>query len=1190
MTVIRGISSFLEAYEREAFDNSSVQLVSLSESFNKLVLLSLLTKAYDSDVKTGSFRKIICILPTAKNLSPWLHFFEDTISDLNIPNSRLGMFPSYSLWGADRLINPISTRKQRMMALSIARDKSSLGIILTTLPALAQQTISLEEFEQASLTLNVGDDYDQDDLIEKLYDLGYQKTSKVTEEGTWTIRGGILDIFPLNYESPLRMEFFADTLESARFFSIENQRSKKEISSVSIVPACEALTPAQKRQEDAQKLYDVLLEQEIPHEDRDGMMATFMQGYHFAGFDVFTPIFRSNSSSLLDYIPNQVELIFPRTMKNCIASAEEYYQEKEEAWLRDQQAKRATLSPSKHFLPFDQIENKLINEFHSFELGNPLESNQKRQIRLEGKATLAEAPIKTNTTANDENFKNWIKTIANKLKAQSSCIALLVRGEESAQNTKSLLEHYNLSPQIQSDLLAHIARGNWQQKGIYIGQGHLDSHLWIDETELLILSEDELLGTTKTKRKSAPKRLRNYLSSFKDLKINDLVVHLSHGIGRYLGMTTLEVAKIPSDFLILEYAGKDRIYLPVDKLNLLQRYSSSSEKTAPLDKLGGQSWTKRKSRVKKAIKDMADDLLKLQAKRELSRPHVYSLPGESYLKFEEEFPYQETEDQIRVLEDVEADLTSAKLMDRLIVGDVGFGKTEIAIRTCYRAVLEGFQVLVLVPTTILCYQHFQNFSQRLSKHGVNVRQMNRFVKGKELKETVDGLKSGAVDIVIGTHRLLSKDIIPKRLGLLIVDEEQRFGVAHKERIKVMRANADILTLTATPIPRTLHMAMLGLREISVIATPPSDRLAVRTYISKFDEQLIKEAIETELGRGGQVFYVHNRVQDIDEVATFVRSLVPSIEIRTAHGQMNETQLEKVTMDFIEQKFSVLICTTIIESGIDMPNVNTIIVNRADQFGLAQLYQLRGRVGRSSVQAYAYLFTPPTEQISVEAEQRLTAIATHQELGSGFHIASHDLEIRGAGNLLGAEQSGQITAIGIELYTDMLDSVIKEMRGEISQEKQEIEFKINISAIIPINYIESESERLSIYKDMFSADTAEELHEIKTSLKDQYGACPPELVRLFAIAHIKRTLREINATSLAPGKTGMFELKFGSLTEEQINKIIEISKEQPQNYHLLSDYTLILAVGAPKDHSISSQEDILKNIRSLLEPLLHKMSK
>ncbi|MDA9951575.1 helicase-related protein, partial [Oligoflexaceae bacterium] len=565
----------------------------------------------------------------------------------------------------------------------------------------------------------------------------------------------------------------------------------------------------------------------------------------------------------------------------------------------------------------------------------------------------------------------------------------------------------------------------------------------------------------------------------------------------------------------------------------------------------------------------------------------YSSVGDEYFKFSDSFPYEETEDQERVIAEVNHDLSAETPMDRLVCGDVGFGKTEVAIRATYRVVSDGYQVIVLVPTTILCYQHYRSFSDRFEKFGFKVSQLNRFVSAKSQKETIADFEAGKVDIIVGTHRVLSKDVKPNNLGLVVIDEEQRFGVGHKERLKELKASCDLLTLSATPIPRTLHLSMLGLRDISIITTPPVDRLFVKTYIATFEEELVREAISRELARGGQVFFVHNRVEDIEEMAVFISQLLPTARVRTGHGRMPERSLEKVVVDFLEHKFDVLICTTIIESGIDMPNVNTLIVNRADRFGLAQLYQIRGRVGRSSRQAYAYFLTPPEERLSDDSSKRLEILATHQELGSGFQIASHDMELRGVGNLLGGEQTGKIADVGLDLYTEMLEATIREMKGEEEyKERRDIEIKIPVSAVIPQVYIDDENLRLQTYKSIFSAIDEGELRKLKASIADRFGQLPLQMERLFWVAELKVLLLECSVERFVRKPNGEYEVGFRGLSERNINGLIEIVMQKPKMYRLTPNYQLILSalsLSTMKEHD-DPESRIVLSLLNRMEPL------
>jgi len=618
---------------------------------------------------------------------------------------------------------------------------------------------------------------------------------------------------------------------------------------------------------------------------------------------------------------------------------------------------------------------------------------------------------------------------------------------------------------------------------------------------------------------------------------------------------------------------------------MLQKYASGSDKPfAKLDKLGSEQWNKRKSKVKKEVKELAEKLLKLQAKRASSRPNLYSEKSEDYFRFESLFPYTETEDQLLAINAIQDDLSSGKMMDRLICGDVGFGKTEVAMRACFRAVKNLTQVIVLCPTTVLCFQHFRTFASRMQPFGIRVRQVNRFVPKKKILETLDEFSKGGVDILIGTHRALSKDVTPSKLGMIVVDEEQRFGVTHKEKLKEMRANADMLTLTATPIPRTLHMAMAGLKDISILATPPKDRLPIKTYVSGYDESLIKEAIEFEVSRSGQVFFLHNKVADISQVAGSLQALMPNISVRFAHGQMTEKQLESVIVDFMDQKFSVLVCTTIIESGIDMPNVNTIIVNNAEKLGLAQMYQIKGRVGRSERQSYAYLITKDRKHLTEVAIKRLNTIVANQHLGAGFQIASQDLEIRGSGSLLGDKQSGHMKDIGVEMYSRLLEEAIQELKGE-EKESREVdpELKLPIAVSIPENFIHHESERIALYRRYFSIENYSELDKINEDLKDRFGILPPAILRLNQLAKIKFLLKILSGKTITWSEKSGATIQFDGVSETIIDRMIQAVHKHPEVYQLSPDYRLFIKNQAKYNNGHSGQIDLMNDIIKAIEP-------
>ena len=1207
MATVRGLFSLLDAALAARAKGRHVQVAGVSETLAELVALGLAARVANHDATTAAIRKIFIVLPTAKEISPWSTFLDHALAELAAgrrgedPQAiglKAAVLPYYSLYGNDRFINPSLSRRQRIYALSALADPVAPSVIVTTLPALVQRSLSPKALRASLLPIVVGQELDPDAVVARLDDLGYVARPTVEEEGQYALRGGILDVFALNRDLPVRIEFMGDNVASLREFVIADQKSRSTIDGFTIAPAYEALNPADRRRADAQALFNALLEftPGINAADRDGMVAAFQQGARFAGFDMFAPLFRPEESAPLDYTDDQSALLlFPRGVEACAESYADFHAKLVEAQATDLEKGRASLPLERHFPATAAVKEALGRRRSVLEFGNPFATPDHELLRIDGRLSIDGAPMAA--TVGAELFDKWTTVIDRVLRHDGGSVVILAHHDEQLERIANLLAHRNFETTRQASLLSALATGSIPPGKILLGKGDLTSHAWIEDLSLLVLPEHTLFGARQRKAKPASQKLQNYLSSFADLKPGDLVVHVQHGIGRYQGMASLAVAGVTSDFLIIEYAGGDKIYLPVDRLNLLQRYNVGAEGEGSaghsLDKLGGPAWEKRKARVKGAVRDMADELLKIQAKRAVAKGFKFQAPDDTFLKFEAAFPYEETEDQLRALSDVDADLNSGRPMDRLICGDVGFGKTEIALRAALRAVLEGYQVLVLVPTTVLCYQHYRTFESRLEEFGVRVAQVNRFVSAANLKAAVDGLEHGSVDILIGTHRLLSKDIKPKRLGLLVIDEEQRFGVVHKEKLKEMRAGAHILTLTATPIPRTLHMAMVGLRDISIIATPPHDRISVRTYISRFDEALIKDAIETEVRRGGQVFFVHNRVEDIEEMRHFIKTLVPHLEIRVGHGQMREHELEKVIVDFLEQKFPVLLCTTIIESGIDMPNVNTLIVDRADRFGLAQLYQLRGRVGRSSAQAYAYFLTPAEERLTDEGKKRLDVLSAYQDLGAGFQIASHDLELRGAGNLLGGEQSGHAAAVGLELYTQMLDTAIAELGGKPVEETIDPEIKVPASAYIPHGFVVEERQRLSLYKQLFAAESPEDLADLKRDIEDRFGKMPLEFVMLFKVARLKQQLRAARAQRLA-ATAGGFEVRFASLSERQIDAVIKIVAAKPDKYRLTPDYKLYLKARLPAGRAspeamLKEQDDFLNSLISLMDPLVEGLA-
>lgn len=744
-----------------------------------------------------------------------------------------------------------------------------------------------------------------------------------------------------------------------------------------------------------------------------------------------------------------------------------------------------------------------------------------------------------------------------------------------ATRLKELLAHYEAEFSVMDAPLRDlIASGT--RRGILIGE--LTQGFRLPEDRLILITLDEIFGTKKREgasaKKSPPSR---FITSLSELKQDDYVVHLDHGIGIYRGLKFLKVGGSEGEFLHLEYEGGDRLYIPVDRINLVQKYIGGDGAQPALDRLGGTSWEKVKAKTRTSVLAMAHELLDIYAAREVHEGHAFSPPDQLYREFEAAFEFEETDDQERAIEDTLQDMEKKKPMDRLICGDVGYGKTEVALRAAFLAVMDSRQVAFLCPTTVLAQQHLQTFRHRLRSYPVRVEMLSRFLTSKENQQVLQDLAQGQVDIVIGTHRLLQKDVQFKNLGLVVIDEEHRFGVTHKEKLKQLRQTVDVLSLTATPIPRTLHMSLIGIRDLSIIETPPLDRLAIHTYITRYDETVIRDAVLREIQRGGQVFFLHNRVETISRMAQRLSDLIPEAKIAVAHGQMRTQELEKVMLDFLENKTQVLVCSAIIESGLDFPNANTIIINRADKLGLAQLYQLRGRVGRSHHRAYAYLLIPGEKIITRDAERRLKALQELDELGAGFKLALHDLEIRGAGNLLGKQQSGQITAVGFELYTEMMEKAVKELRGEQITPEVEPEIRLEIPAYFPEDYIPDANQRLLFYKRLASIDDIQELEALKGEIKDRYGPFQAEVENLFYVMRLRRVLKDYLVQQISYND-GRLSLLFHPQSPVNVERLLALVKKDKGRYRLTPEGRLSFS---PQNQA---WESVLPEVTQLLQTI------
>ncbi len=973
-----------------------------------------------------------------------------------VAEEGLSLFPAWTstlLRGITPSKNTIAARMQCFHRLLQVPERS---IVITTSSALQDRLPRCADFAMAFRVLQTGDEVEPDDVEALLLRGGYQRVALVEVKGEFARRGDILDVYPLTADTPMRLEFFGDELDSIRAFDATSQRSTEPLDSVALSPMQELLTDD----------------------------------------------WAAQTSHLIDYLREEtcVVRIEPQWQKR---DAAQLFEEMQELSKQELESSQLMLPPDKAFVPFEEVEARLAAyPVICASLASPRGIVPEPDfLRFDMKPLVLP---RGNYQTVFNHIQTWIR--------QGVQVHVFCESPQQAKRVSEILAERALIPR-------RINVGA-------ISGGFLDESL-----NLAVISEHELFGNRYHRpHRPRPSQDGTPILSLMDLKVGDYVVHVSHGIAIYDGIRRLtldsgsqegpESRPLQQDFLVLKYSSDDILYVPTDQVALVQKYIGSQEESHKprVDKLGGTAWHRRKARAQAAIEQMADELLKLYAVRQARKGFNFPAEVPWQAEFEALFPYQETADQVRAIEDVEADMEAGRPMDRLVCGDVGYGKTEVALRAAFKAVMAEKQVAVLVPTTILALQHYDTFEKRFSPFPVQVEILSRFRTRDEIKKVKAGLADGTVDIVIGTHSLLAQSVEFGNLGLLIVDEEHRFGVRHKEKIKQFKDTVDVLTLTATPIPRTLHMSLMGIRDFSVINTPPANRLPIQTYVMPFNPDVIREAVNAELERGGQVFFVHNRVQSIQTVAETLRGLVPEARIAVAHGQMPERELENVMLEFVRHKHDVLVCTMIIESGLDIPNVNTILIDRADALGLAQLYQLRGRVGRADAQAYGYLFYPQTQVITEGAQKRLRVIEEFTDLGSGFKIALRDLEIRGTGNILGAEQHGHIVTIGYELYCKMLEEAVLALQGEAVEEHVETRISLPIEAYLPDDYVPDSRQKVSIYKKIAAVQSDGALKELREELNDRYGAVPKPAEMLLAIASLKRLCQRLSITAIVGGNS------------------------------------------------------------------------
>ena len=1001
---------------------------------------------------------------------------------------------------------------ERINALKMIAEEEECTII-TTFDGLMNPMPSPERFVKEVICLEAGDEVDMDDLVKRLVELGYEKNYQAETRGEFSVRGGIIDIFPLTEENPFRVELWGDEIDSIRSFDPESQRSIENLEKVRIYPACELVLTKEERQKGVDKILaeakkvSEKLRKEMKTEEAHRVLSTAEEFAEqtieygvSAGLDAYLSYFCKERASLLEYLDKESTIVFLdepiRSIERGVSTETEFSESMK------QRLEKGYILPGQmqELIPYKEVLAKMTARKCVALVALDMKNHYmdiREHIAIQSRMV----------NPYNNSFELLVKDLA-KYKKNGYRVILLSSSKTRAKRLAEDLMEESLNAFYSEDFDREVQPGE-----IMTGFGKVKKGYEYPLIKFVVISESDIFGSEKKKKK----RHRTYegekIASFKDLSIGDYVVHENHGLGIYRGLEKIVVDRVEKDYIKIEYAGSGNLYILATQLELIQKYAGSDARKPKLNKLGGQEWNKTKTKVRTAVKEIAGDLVQLYAARQNQKGFVYGPDTVWQREFEEMFPFEETDDQELAIEATKRDMESDKIMDRLICGDVGYGKTEIAIRAAFKAVQDGKQVAFLVPTTILAQQHYNNFKQRMKDFPVNVDLLCRFRSATEQKKTLENLKKGQVDIIIGTHRLLSKDVVFKDLGLLMVDEEQRFGVTHKEKIKQLKNNIDVLTLTATPIPRTLHMSLIGIRDMSVLEEPPMDRIPIQTYVMEYNEEMVREAISRELARGGQAYYVYNRVKEIGDVATKISKMLPEANVAFAHGQMKETELENIMYKFINGEIDVLVSTTIIETGLDISNVNTMIIHDADNMGLSQLYQLRGRVGRSNRTAYAFLMYKRDKMLKEVAEKRLAAIKEYTELGSGFKIAMRDLEIRGAGNLLGAEQHGHMEAIGYDLYCKMLNEAVKEAKGIATEASFDTFIDVEIDAYIPMTYIPNEYQKLDIYKRIASIETEEETDEMLEELIDRFGDLPKSVQNLLYIARIKSMAHQVYLTEV-----------------------------------------------------------------------------
>ncbi|HYA15301.1 MAG TPA: transcription-repair coupling factor [Syntrophales bacterium] len=1186
---------FTELFDRIIGGEKKVTISGLQGSA-KSFLLSLISRRIN--------KTLIVITPTekeAKDIHQDMTFFLDS------ENKSL-LYPPWDFFSTDMFTFQQDVELSRMEVLCHLLIRN-LPVVVVPMKAMMQRVIPRKELNAYIETISIGDVIDRDDLVQKLSAGGFNRVTLVDEKGQFSLRGHVIDIFPPISAQPVRMEFIGDELESIRQFDPVSQRSTGELIDFILAPTRDVILTEDRRQQAIENIKYRAIEQELPRMTRTRLIEMIENDLISSINPMFLSLFYESlekmSREIMSEPPSKAE---KEDSRYALGMFFDYIPE-DCAFIFDdfpavEKAQEDTENDMDRFLLKARNEEKFYLEKDFYYLSKDAFLKQCAnfaQVYLEGLHINREAPDENNSSVLHMNIQTdldvktaptlqrlsegegLLKPIVEKIARwlhEGNLVTFLGTGQEEVERLDHLLKQYNLpvsraNTSFPADVEQHSGKGR-----LVVREGRVTEGFHLPDLKLVVITEEEVFGRKVTRRRTRHIREGFFLKSFGDLKEGDYAVHTDHGIGAYRGLQKLTIGEIENDFLLLEYLDGDKLYIPIDRLDQIQRYIGPEGFEPRIDKLGGSSWETVKEKVKKSVREVAEELVSIYAAREVMDGYSFSPPDRVYDEFCSTFEYEETPDQSRSIEDVLLDMGNDKPMDRLVCGDAGFGKTEVALRASFRAAMDGKQVAVLVPTTILAEQHFQTFSRRLRDYPVCVEVLNRLKTAAEQKKIVEGVNKGTVDIVVGTHRLLQSDIKFKDLGLVIIDEEQRFGVTHKEKLKKLRTLVDVLTLTATPIPRTLHLSLVGIRDLSIINTPPEDRLPIKTHVFEFNEDTIRDAIRQELDRSGQVFFLHDRVHSIYTMARFVEKLIPEARVGIVHGRMKGKDIEDAMAKFIRGDYNVLVCTSIIASGLDIPTANTIIINRADRFGLAQLYQIRGRVGRSKEEASAFLLVPKGAMLSRDTQRRLRVIMDFSEPGSGFRIASNDLEIRGAGNILGTSQSGQIAAVGYELYTELMERTIREIKGEkMPEDEAKPEIHLGLPAFIPEDYMPDVHRRLVTYKRLSMASTDEDLSRIREEIMDCYGFVPFEVENLLEVISIRNMLKVIRGKKMGYDGQSLF-IDFHRDSPVNPSKIVELSRKKARGVKLTPDLKLIYFMPDLRTN------EIIRQSRELIQKLIN----